>query len=191
MCSVTGPTNHPGNDPDQLLWHLHVQHYKALAMRFPPDQKRNLNPRRRATRHPRPCRITSGALSPLPTVFSILFVGALLTYTILLSFLRAQRSSISSFSAQAYLFLALVTLACSFFTAILFQASSTINYAVFSISSDLAARKSVAGLAVAWAAMFFTCLAVAGAAFLVVSATQDPEEMRQRAHTHREDVWTW
>lgn len=113
-----------------------------------------------------------GAISPLPPIITITLQGLLIFMTCFLG--CRYTTNLSSKLGQAFALLAFASLSASIFTAILFQSASGVLYGAFSTSDTMVASKGSGGIALAWAAVFFTGLAMLGVMILLLisEATQ-------------------
>ncbi|RPB13802.1 hypothetical protein P167DRAFT_604724 [Morchella conica CCBAS932] len=109
-----------------------------------------------------------GALSPYPPIVALTIQGVLM----LLSIFTACRPGVTNLTTKLGQLLALLAFSAfslSFITAILFQSASSIVYGTLSTHPTVVPFKGGNGIALAWAAVLFAGLGMAGVVLLLVT----------------------
>lgn len=112
-----------------------------------------------------------GAISPLPPIIAITLQGSL----IILSCFLGLRSStgVQTKLGKLFLILSFAAFSASLFAAVLFQSAAGMIYSAFITSGTVVVSKGSGGIALAWAGVFFTSLALTGVIILGLLADHD------------------
>ncbi|KAL0635803.1 hypothetical protein Q9L58_005237 [Maublancomyces gigas] len=123
-----------------------------------------------------------GAISPLLPIVAVTLQGSLIILSCFLGF----RSSAGFHSKLGRLFLMLsfAAFSASLLTAILFQSAAGMIYSAFITSETIVVSKGTGGIALAWAGVFFTSLAMAGVIVLALLA-DSPQETKNHSNNNK------
>lgn len=112
-----------------------------------------------------------GAISPLPPIIAVALQGSLITLSCFLGF--RSSAGLQTKLGKLFLILSFAAFGASLFAAVLFQSAAGMIYSAFITSDTIVVSKGSGGIALAWAGVFFTGLALAGAVILALLA-DDP-----------------
>lgn len=125
-------------------------------------------------------RSLQGAISPVPPIIAVTLQGALMLFSLAFGF--KSSTNLRTRLEKTFVILAFATFCASFFTAILFQSAAGMIYSAFTTSETIVVSKGSSGIALAWAGVFFTSLAMAGAIAIVLLADV-PQNAKNNAKT--------
>lgn len=120
-----------------------------------------------------------GAISPLPPMIAVTLQGSLIILSCFLGF--RSSAGLHTKLGKAFLMLSFAALSTSLLTAILFQSAAGTIYSAFITSETVVVSKGTGGIALAWAGVFFTSLAMAGVIVLAL-LTDTPQEANNHAN---------
>lgn len=112
-----------------------------------------------------------GAISPLPPIIAIALQGSLIILSCFLGF--RSSAGLQTKLGKLFLILSFAAFSASLFAAVLFQSAAGMIYSAFITSDTIVVSKGSGGIALAWAGVFFTGLALAGVIILALLA-DDP-----------------
>lgn len=121
-----------------------------------------------------------GAISPLPPMIAVTLQGSLIILSCFLGF--RSSAGLHTKLGKAFLMLSFAALSTSLLTAILFQSAAGMIYSAFITSETVVVSKGTGGIALAWAGVFFTGLAMAGVIILALLA-DTPQEADKHTNT--------
>lgn len=119
-----------------------------------------------------------GAISPLPPIIAVTLQGSLLILSCFLGF--RSSAGLHTKLGKVFLLLSFAAFNASVFTAVLFQSAAGMIYSAFIASETMVVSKGSSGIALAWAGVFFTTLAMAGVILLALLA-DPPQETNNHA----------
>ncbi|KAH0610422.1 uncharacterized protein H6S33_011949 [Morchella sextelata] len=120
-----------------------------------------------------------GALSPYPPIIALTIQGVLM----LLSIFTACRPGVTNLTTKLGQLLALLAFSAfslSFITAILFQSASSVVYGTLSTHPTVVPSKGGNGIALAWAAVLFAGLGMAGVVLLLATGNSSHRQENGR-----------
>lgn len=113
-----------------------------------------------------------GAISPLPPIIAVALQGSLILLSCFLGF--RSSAGLQTKLGKFFLILSFAAFGASLFAAVLFQSAAGMIYSAFITSDTIVVSKGSGGIALAWAGVFFTGLALAGVIMLALLAN-DPQ----------------
>lgn len=123
-----------------------------------------------------------GAISPLPPIIAVTLQGSLIILSCVLGF--RSSAGLHSKLEKLFLMLSFAAFSASLLTAILFQSAAGMIYSAFITSETIVVSKGTGGIALAWAGVFFTSLAMAGVIALALLA-DTPQEVKNHTNNNK------
>lgn len=115
-----------------------------------------------------------GAISPLPPIIAVALQGSLIILSCFLGF--RSSTGVQTKLGKLFLILSFAAFSASLFAAVLFQSAAVMIYSAFITSGTVVVSKGSGGIALAWAGVFFTSLALAGVIMLALLTDHDPPQ---------------